>query len=530
VNSNIATCLEADGILVASIDMPGRSMNVFSDALMDALEALLDDVDARPEIRAVILRSGKSAFLAGADLVMVQQYTETARRGSDAELHTLCGRLGRLFRRLETNSKPFIAAVDGLALGGGLELALACHVRVVTDTPHTKLGVPEIKLGLLPGAGGTQRLPRLAGARAALALLWGGDSIGARRAAELGLVHEVVPAGELLAAATRWALSQAGAPVHAPWDRTNWMPPADPYDLTSPQALAHAARDAGIGEETLAHYPAYATIFSAVAGGWRLPMDQACSWEMQCFVQLIKNPVAGNMVRGLFLDRQRAVKLLGRGGTDRPRRILTDGPVPALQAAAASAQIAVDPAPSEGGGISIRTRPGACTPNSLAWLRGTSHSPADFGTACGIWLTDSNAHGRALEICRAGTAPPDGGALDIARWLQAVPLLTQEQSLFQALESTRTACTGCDADDVLLAFALTAARLWRAGVIEATDLADTALVAGGFAPAYSGGLFTYLRQEGLSRVRERCARARTDAAPLFELPSDCEVLFADGHE
>jgi 3-hydroxyacyl-CoA dehydrogenase / enoyl-CoA hydratase / 3-hydroxybutyryl-CoA epimerase len=528
IEGNIATRLGTDGILVATIDMPGRSMNVFSDDLMDSLEALLDAVDARPEIRAVIVRSGKASFLAGADLVMVQRYTESARHDSVEQLHAMCGRLGRLFRRLEANPKPFVAAVDGLALGGGFELALACHARIVSDAPETKLGVPEIKLGLLPGAGGTQRLPRLAGTRAALALLWAGEPVAARRAAEIGLVHEAVPKSDLLSAAARWAESLAQSSTRAPWDGTDWRPPENPYDLSSPGALSHAARDAGISEEQLAHYPAYSAIFESVSGGWSMSMDDACDWEMQCFVGLIKDPVADNMVRSLFLDRQRAAKVLGRGLPNRARRVHADGSVPSLQVAFERTSIDVlAAAPGRDVGITLCTRPGSCTPASLAWLRGSRQAPANFGTSCGIWLTNLTAHGRALEICRVGAAAPDEGALDIARWLQAVPLFTNDVSLFQALEHAMNSCTGFDTDAALLALALAAARVWRAGAIDDTDIADAAMVAGGFAPAYTGGLFTYLRHAGLERVRERCALIPAAAAPLFDVPAGCEALFAD---
>ena len=126
-----------DGVLVATIDMPERSMNVFSAGLMDSLEGLLEEVGSRSDIRAVVLRSGKATFLAGADLEMVRRFTESARVDSPADLHKLCGILGRLFRRLETNGKPFVAALHGLALGGGLELALACHGRVAARIPRS---------------------------------------------------------------------------------------------------------------------------------------------------------------------------------------------------------------------------------------------------------------------------------------------------------------------------------------------------------------------------------------------------------
>src|ERR1700716_2661363 len=145
VDANISTEVDVDGILIATIDMPNRSMNVFSNDLMDSLESLLDEAQSRTEVRAIVLMSGKSTFLVGADLTMVRQYIESAERASHEELHSMCGRLSRLYRRLETSGKPFVAAVNGLALGGGFELVLACHGRVLSNDASTKVGVPEVK-------------------------------------------------------------------------------------------------------------------------------------------------------------------------------------------------------------------------------------------------------------------------------------------------------------------------------------------------------------------------------------------------
>ena len=159
----IQTELGADGVLLATIDMPGRAMNVFSLELMNALDGLMDEVERNDAIRSVVLTSGKSSFLAGADLIMVRGYTECAGSASADEMFELCGRLGRQFVRLEESVKPWVAAVNGLAMGGGLELAMACRERLVTDKARTQLSLPEVRWGLLPGAGGTQRMPRLIG-------------------------------------------------------------------------------------------------------------------------------------------------------------------------------------------------------------------------------------------------------------------------------------------------------------------------------------------------------------------------------
>ena len=194
----IRTELDGDGVLVATIDMADRTMNVFSLELMDALDALMDASERDPAVRSVVVTSGKSSFLAGADLVMVRGYTQRAKTATPEEMFALCGRLGRQFVRLETLAKPWVAAVNGIALGGGLELALACRVRVVAEDPRIQLGVPEVRWGLLPGAGGTQRLPRLAGCEPALDLLLSGRSIDPASAVRLGIFARTVPTAGLL--------------------------------------------------------------------------------------------------------------------------------------------------------------------------------------------------------------------------------------------------------------------------------------------------------------------------------------------
>eukprot|EP00456_Euglypha_rotunda_P008475 TRINITY_DN1167_c1_g2_i5.p1 TRINITY_DN1167_c1_g2~~TRINITY_DN1167_c1_g2_i5.p1 ORF type:complete len:424 (+),score=56.33 TRINITY_DN1167_c1_g2_i5:1154-2425(+) len=304
---NIQTQLSTDGILLAVIDMPGRSMNVFSAGLMDSLEALLDRVDNDTAIRGVVLTSGKSAFVAGADLDMIRMFAERARDGSAQELHELFGRLGRLFRRLELSSKPYVAAINGLALGGGLEVCLACHARVIADDRTAQVGLPEIKLGLLPGAGGTQRLPRLIGTAKGLEMLLSGEPISPQDALQLGLVDEVVEKDSLVEAATRRAL-QLRAPK-ARWDEPGFSPSPAPFDFTrSESAFTAISESLGITEYQLKYYPAYRAIMDCVVGGWSLPMTEASSREMDIFVKLMQDPVAGNMVRTLFLNRQKAAK------------------------------------------------------------------------------------------------------------------------------------------------------------------------------------------------------------------------------
>jgi len=334
-DSNIHTELDADGVLLARIDMPKRAMNVFSASLMDSLEKLISRAESDSTVRSVVLTSAKTTFLAGADLEMIQMFTERARAGSARDLRELFGRLGRLFRRLELSPKPFVAAINGLALGGGLEVCLACRERVVANDPDLQLGLPEVKLGLLPGAGGTQRLPRLVGAAKGLKMLLSGDPVSPREALALGLVDEIAPAESLLVAARRRALAISRR--EAPWDASGATFDSTPFDFSKPTVFTEIAAATGVSDYQMDHYPAYKAIMACVAGGWNQPMTDAGEHEMAIFVELMRDPVAGNMVRSLFLNRQKAAKQ----GLLAPDSVLAQGEgalLPRLRATRAEAE------------------------------------------------------------------------------------------------------------------------------------------------------------------------------------------------
>ncbi|EPL3137993.1 TPA: enoyl-CoA hydratase/isomerase family protein [Pseudomonas aeruginosa] len=422
--NEIQTSLDADGVLLARIDMPGRSMNVFSQALMDALDALIDRAQTDSAIRAVVLTSGKSSFLAGADLDMIRMFTERAQIDNHAQRVELCGRLGRIFRRLEMSTTPFVAAINGLALGGGLEVCMACHARIVADDPDLQLGLPEIKLGLLPGAGGTQRLPRLIGAEKGLAMLLSGQPVGAREAMALGLVEAVVAPDQLLVAATQRALALAQTPNPAPWDVPDARFDSGPYDFKRPHVSEAICDRLQISDYQRQHYPAYQAIIDCVADGWSLAMTEACNREMDIFVDLIRDPVAGNMVRTLFLNRQRAAK-------------------------------------------------------------------------AGLLAADS-------------------------------PLKVGDQALLPRLIGVNAEAErlGCEEPDRLLAVALVAVQVWGEGRVGAPELADVAAVAAGVSPAYSGGPFTYLHQQGVQEVHRRAVALQGVDIELFQVPDALERFFA----
>src|ERR1700704_5476179 len=214
-------------VLHLVFDMPGRPMNVFSNAAIAELVVFSEWLRGS-DVKGVVIRSGKpSAFCAGADLTelglaydMVMA-APAATRDSVAFDHFFP--LSQALRGIETAGKPVAASIAGLALGGGGELALATHHRVMVDDPKVAFGLPESLVGLLPGGGGTQRLPRLTGVETAFPILLEGARLSGQAALAARVVDQLVPAGEEVAAAERWVLSHAAA--SQPWDRPGWWPP-----------------------------------------------------------------------------------------------------------------------------------------------------------------------------------------------------------------------------------------------------------------------------------------------------------------
>ncbi len=202
--ASVTTALQ-DSVLRITVNRPDK-LNALNAATLDALLAAFEAAAGNPEARVVVLTgAGPKAFVAGADIAEMAGLSAT--EGRDFSL-----RGQRLMRRIETLPKPVIAMVNGYALGGGLELAMACHLRIAADT--AKVGQPEINLGLIPGFGGTQRLLRLAGRAATLELCLLGAPIDAARAAQLGILNRVVPAAELEAETLKLAtLLAAAAPL-----------------------------------------------------------------------------------------------------------------------------------------------------------------------------------------------------------------------------------------------------------------------------------------------------------------------------
>ena len=221
MNNTIQYTVDNDGIATLLIDLPGKSMNVLCAELVADLSECVDKVATDENVNGAIIASGKATFIAGADLTeLVTAYD----RGVSAQQGYEWSRdLSHVLRKMETCGKPFAVAINGLALGGGFELCLACHYRVMSDHPKAVLGLPEVSIGLLPGAGGTQRLPRIVGTEKALPIILQGKKLKPQKALELGVVHEIAPVDELLDRAKTWLL-ETPHPV-APWDAKRFRMP-----------------------------------------------------------------------------------------------------------------------------------------------------------------------------------------------------------------------------------------------------------------------------------------------------------------
>ena len=494
----IQTALGADGVLVATIAMPGRTMNVFSAGLMDALDALMDRVDGDAAVHSVVLTSGKPSFLAGADLVMVRGYCDTAATGTPAQMFEMCGRLGRQFVRLEASAKPWVAAVNGLALGGGLELAMACRARLVADDPKIQLGLPEVKLGLLPGAGGTQRLPRFVGTELGLDMLLSGRPIAPQTAVDAGLFARAMPAARLLEDAKALARSLHGV-AYDPATKFARLAQAD-VPVASTEAARAIALKHGVGADDFDLYPAYSAIIDSVLLGARAPLAEATAIEMNQFLRLMFSPVAGNMIRTLFLNRQRAdrelappaglrIEQLTMGACSPGRAMWTEAVARARLGAATDASLPADTA--------------VLIDSNGARHRVTLLVPADApGTEpSGAYavLSAAGAFGSVLEIVAEDDATSDALAA-LAQRLRALPYRsagTHSALLAQARERTD------DAD----AQALAALRHTADAPVGDLDVYDVAVCTAGLAPAWSGGPFTHLWQQ-----RERLLKGFDSAA------------------
>lgn len=305
----ISITTDADGIRTLVMDLPGQAMNTLGPALTGPLEAALHDAAADAAVTGIILTSGKATFVAGGDLKQMGAGYELGNASRAEKVH-LFSYLSRLLRSLETAGKPVACAINGLALGGGLEIAMACHYRVVADDPRLMLGLPESMVGLMPGGGGTQRLPRLIGLHAAMPMIMQGKNLSPREALECRLVHEVVAADCLIEAAKAWLRDKAD-PVQ-PWDRKGFKVPGGAGTLDANYRNTFMGANAMTRASGFGNYPAPELILATLYEGLQLPMDKALKVEARNLTRLMLDPVAGNMIRTLFINKGAADKLAAR--------------------------------------------------------------------------------------------------------------------------------------------------------------------------------------------------------------------------
>jgi 3-hydroxyacyl-CoA dehydrogenase / enoyl-CoA hydratase / 3-hydroxybutyryl-CoA epimerase len=296
----------ADGFATLTLDNADESMNLVSDAFIAEMMEATAQIAADDNIKGVILTSGKPAFMAGADLkLLVQGYDTMTLKTAFA----FSQKASAMHRAMEKSGKPWVAVMNGLALGGGFELALACHYRILVDDPKAVVGLPEVGVGLLPGSGGTQRLIRIAGIKTGTELLLSGRAVKGPEALALGIVDAVVPASEMDATARAW-LATGPDPVK-PWDVKGYALP-EQRGLIIPEYSGQMMMASGSVAKSGYNLPAPIAILSCVYEGAILPFDKALAVESKYFAKLLTSPVSRNIIRTTFLSKGAAERGAGR--------------------------------------------------------------------------------------------------------------------------------------------------------------------------------------------------------------------------
>ncbi len=290
--ANFSAQRDDDGIVTVTIDQSDRKMNVIGEGFTDAFAALTDSFNSDESAKGLILTSAKDSFVVGADIDQLSRI-ETAEQAFD-----LVEELKSSLRKLETSGKPVVAAMTGTALGGGLEIALACHYRIAIDSPKTKLGLPEVKLGLLPGGGGTQRLPRLVGIQKALELMTQGLELRPKAAMDIGLLDAMATDNEdMLAQAKEWI--KTNPKVQQPWDKKGFKIPGG--NSMHPKVVqVFSIAPAMANQKSHGNYPAITHIMSSVFEGCIVDIDTGLKIESRFFVACVLSSESRNMIGTLW--------------------------------------------------------------------------------------------------------------------------------------------------------------------------------------------------------------------------------------
>ncbi|MCA0872429.1 enoyl-CoA hydratase/isomerase family protein [Seohaeicola saemankumensis] len=313
---------DADGVATITWDVPGKTMNVMSIEGLAQLDALIDDALADEAVKGIVITSGKDgSFAGGMDLNLLATLKESAGDNPAKGLFDGTMQMHGLLRKIERagmdkknkGGKPIAAALPGTAAGIGLELPLATHRIFVADNPKARIGLPEIMVGIFPGAGGTTRLARKLGAMAAAPFLLEGKMVEPAKAKSAGLIDEVV--ADPVAAARDWVLNAKDADIVKPWDDKGYkMPGGAPYHPAGFMTFVGAS--AMIHGKTQGAFPAAKALLSAVYEGALVDFDTALKIEARWFTNVLMNPSSGAMIRSLFLNKEALEK-----GAVRPKGI-----------------------------------------------------------------------------------------------------------------------------------------------------------------------------------------------------------------
>jgi 3-hydroxyacyl-CoA dehydrogenase / enoyl-CoA hydratase / 3-hydroxybutyryl-CoA epimerase len=292
---------DADGIVTLTMDDPSGSANVMNENYLESMDNAVDRIVAEKDsITGVVITSAKKTFFAGGDLTAMAQ----ARPEDAGEFFDTVERVKKALRTLETFGKPVVAAINGAALGGGLEIALACHHRIAADVPGSQIGLPEATLGLLPGGGGVTRTVRMLGIQNAFVnVLVQGTRFKPAKAKEMGLIDEVLPTiDELVPAAKAWI--KANPEVQQPWDKKGYKIPGGTPSSPSLAAILPSFPSNLKKQLKGAPMPAPRAILAAAVEGAQVDFDTASRIESRYFASLVTGQVAKNMIQAFFFDLQ----------------------------------------------------------------------------------------------------------------------------------------------------------------------------------------------------------------------------------
>ena len=321
--------VDQDGIAVLAWDQHDRSLNIFTEVTLNELERVIDHI-TQTSIKGCIIISGKAdGFSGGADIRMLDTLITKAddlKNIADPKKHEnamrefikLSSRMSALYRRLETSGKSFVCAIHGICVGGAFELALACHHRILSNSDKTKIGLPEIKIGIFPGAGGTQRLTRLIPTQDALLMMLKGQTISAERAADLRLVDAVVDRDTLLERAKTLILNEGK--TKQSWDQDGFRLPSGPVYSRQGMMMWPAA-NAICRKETFDNYPAARALLQTVYEGLQVDFERALTIENRYFAAILQTTEAKSMIRSLFVSMTAINKGARRPKNSEPKTI-----------------------------------------------------------------------------------------------------------------------------------------------------------------------------------------------------------------